>query len=194
MCEVLVMARNLRRIGLATVLTTALVVAVQAYLPGHLSNTNDGIIGVPTTSTALAAETKLAPDFTLKSTTGEKIRLTDVVKSHKATVLNLFATWCPPCQMETPEFVDFWEEYSAKGVELLSVSLGESRATVLEFVKEYKMSNPVLLDTDGTVGRLYKASAIPVTLILDGKGKIVKTFIGMTSGKALRDVVNKLIN
>ena len=134
-----------------------------------------------------------APDFTLKNLKGETVQLAKVYKKNKATLVYFWATWCPPCRMEIPEFVSFYKEYREKGVELLAVNLRETKDKVNSLKRAVGMNFPILLDTNGKAGNLYKVNAIPATFIIDSKGIIVDVIIGATSKTALKAKIKKLI-
>lgn len=145
------------------------------------------------TARAEAADSSLVTDFRLGSHTGGAVQFMDVVKGNKVTVLNFFATWCPPCNAETPDFVDFYKAYSTKGVEVVAVDIQEGRAKVGQFIDKYKLTYPVLLDVKGKVAEAYGVYSIPTTLVVDRKGRILKSFMGMTTRAKLVAAVRRAL-
>ncbi len=139
-----------------------------------------------------SAATKAA-DFTLRDIHGDTIVFSRILRTHRMTLLNFWATWCPPCRREIPELVSFYEEYRGKGVEIVAVDLQEDRASVKAFAEAQKMRFSVLIDTDGTIGAKYGIYAIPTTYILDGQGRIKKKIEGATTAEKLRKTVNQLL-
>jgi peroxiredoxin len=123
-----------------------------------------------------------APNFALNTLTGEEIELTDL--RGNTVVLNIWATWCPPCQAEMPEMVKFYEEHSEQDIEILAINMTNSEKNIENvetFNKEYELNFPVLLDQQGEIASVYKAFTIPTTYIIDENGIIVGKIAGPMS-------------
>jgi len=118
---------------------------------------------------------KPAPDFTLKTLDGKKISLSDL--KGKVVLVNFWATWCPPCREEMPLFERVYRKYKDKGFEILAISTDSSVDPIKKFVKEFKVSFPVLLD-DGKVSNLYSIQGLPTSFLIDREGKVVKVRLG----------------
>lgn len=125
-----------------------------------------------------------APDFTLQSLSGKKVSLSDY--RGKPVLLNFWATWCEPCRGEMPFLQEVAEdtEWTAQGLVILAVNLGESAAAVGDFVDRYGLTFTVLLDTTDKVGMQYNARYIPTTYFIDKDGIIRSAKIGAFSGKS----------
>ncbi|MBA7581030.1 Thiol-disulfide oxidoreductase ResA [subsurface metagenome] len=93
-------------------------------------------------------------------------------------LLNFWATWCGPCRFEMPSMEKLYQRLNAKGLEILAVNLQEDRSSVEQFVDEYGLSFPVLLDTTGRIGATYGARSIPTTYIVDREGFVIAGTIG----------------
>ena len=114
----------------------------------------------------------LAPRFTLRNLKGNLERLDDHLG--KVIIVNFWATWCTPCVKEMPSFENLYRRFRSKGLTILAVSLDKSSSSkVQEFADKYKLSFPVLLDTDGVAEKLYPSFTIPFTYVVDKKGRIV---------------------
>lgn len=114
----------------------------------------------------------LTPRFTLRNLRGNLEGLDD--HSGKVIVVNFWATWCVPCIKEMPSFETLYRRYRSKGLTLLAVSLDkEGSSKVQEFVGKYKLSFPVLLDTEGIAEKLYPSFTIPFTYVIDKRGRVV---------------------
>jgi peroxiredoxin len=111
-----------------------------------------------------------APDFTLTDIYGREYRLADF--KGKLVVLNIWATWCPPCQSEIPDIIEFARDH-AGDVAVLSISVDEPGTDVAAFAEEYGINYPVLLD-DGEVADSYMVAkpGIPQTYFVDDKGVV----------------------
>lgn len=137
------------------------------------------------------AEVSKAPGFELRDLDGKIVKLSDY--SGKVVIVNFWATWCPPCRAELPEFVRFYNENKKKGVEIIGIALSSRKADVDAMVKEYGMSYPVCL-SDGKAEAAYGGiRAIPTTFIIDRKGNISTSRKGMMGYKDLEEAVKKLL-
>lgn len=116
-----------------------------------------------------------APDFTLKTLEGKEIRLSSL--KGKVVLINFWATWCPPCREEMPLFERVYKKYRDKGFEILAISTDSSQEQVRKFIRDFKVSFPVLMD-DGNVSNLYMIQGLPTSFLLDREGKIVKVKLG----------------
>ncbi len=135
----------------------------------------------------------IAPNFTLQDISGKSVELNQVLKQKKVTLVNFWATWCPPCRAEIPELISFYKKYKAKGVELLAVNLQENASDVRTFARNNGMDFPVLLDGSGRVGQLYQVMAIPTTFFLNSSGKIVSKIEGSTNMATLEAKVRAIL-
>jgi peroxiredoxin len=131
-----------------------------------------------------------APDFTLQSTNGETVSLSDFRGT--PLVLNFWATWCPPCRAEIPFFQSASQKYNGQ-VAILGVNDGERPDTVLDFVGDYGMTYPVLLDTGSAVSVRYRVTALPTTVFINADGVIAELFPGIINEAVLEDRIESLI-
>lgn len=124
-----------------------------------------------------------AYDFTLESLNGDAISLSDFEGS--VVLVNFWATWCPPCQAEIPDFEEAYREREADGFVILGVNVEEPASEVLPFVTDMGITYPVLLDRDGTVRRAYRALGLPTSLLVDREGVIRFRQEGIVSASEL---------
>jgi peroxiredoxin len=118
-----------------------------------------------------------APNFTLPGIDGKMVSLSDY--EGKVVFLNIWATWCPPCKEEMPSMEKLYQKLKGEDFEILAVSIDVLGAqAVAPFMKEHKLSFPALLDPGGTVQRLYGATGIPESFIIDKNGVLVSKVIG----------------
>jgi DsbE subfamily thiol:disulfide oxidoreductase len=118
----------------------------------------------------------VAPDFTLPNPDGRKIALKDF--RGKVVFLNFWATWCESCRDEMPSMERLYREFKGKGLEIVAVNIKEKRQDALAFVRELKLSYPVLMDPEGEVGLLYGAFGLPATYLIDRKGVVLARMWG----------------
>ncbi len=119
----------------------------------------------------------MAPDFTLRNLKNNRVKLTDY--RGQVVVLNFWATWCAPCRVEMPAFETLYKRYRSEGLVVLAVSLDKTALEkVPQFVEERHLTYDVLMDTEGTVERLYPSFTIPFTYVIDRTGRIVSRVDG----------------
>jgi peroxiredoxin len=132
-----------------------------------------------------------APDFKLRDLKGKEVSLADY--EGKVLFMNFWATWCGPCRAEIPDFIEVYDEYKDKGLEILGVSVDEiSPDKVLRFVKTYEMNYPVVMFTDDLINNYRPGRAVPTTIIIDKKGRIRHKQIGMMSKEMLISLFNEV--
>lgn len=131
-------------------------------------------------------------DFTLYDLDKNKVSMHDY--AGKIVVLNFWATWCPPCKAEIPDFVTAWNTYKSKNVQFFGISDDDVNA-LADFAKQYKINYPTLID--GSSDRIMQSwgiDAIPHTFILDGSGEIIFDQLGMMSGDQLINAIEDALN
>ena len=122
-------------------------------------------------------------DFTLMDLDGNEISLSDF--NGKVLILNFWATWCPPCREEIPDFVEVYNEYESKDVQFIGVS-NEDISTLRSFVEDYNINYPILID-NANVASKWGINAIPTTFMLDRDGKVIFKNIGMMTREQLEN-------
>jgi peroxiredoxin len=113
---------------------------------------------------------QVAPDFALKSATGENLRLSEY--RGDVVMINFWATWCGPCRQEMPLLDELFGRYQRVGFRLLGVNIDDDSRRAMEMVKELDVAFPVLFDEKKEVSRLYQVEAMPITLLLDREGTV----------------------
>jgi cytochrome c biogenesis protein CcmG/thiol:disulfide interchange protein DsbE len=133
-----------------------------------------------------------APNFSLKDGNGKTIELKKL--QGKVVVVNFWATWCPPCKAEIPGFLEVYQQYKSKGLEIVGISLDQSGWDVVKpFVAKAKITYPVVVG-DGTLANAYDGiEAIPTTFIVDKKGNIIKKHVGYMSKDDLKKLIAGLL-
>lgn len=127
----------------------------------------------------------IAPDFELISLEEEKFRLSDL--KGNVVIVNVWASWCKPCQYEMPAMQNVYEDYSNKGLYLLAVNntAQDNISDVTTFVNSNNLTFPILLDQTGEVSNLYQVQALPSTYFIDQNGIIQDIIIGGPMSEAL---------
>jgi len=133
-----------------------------------------------------------APEFALKDSQGQDVKLSDY--RGRVVLLNFWATWCGPCQVEIPWFVEFENKYQAAGFTVLGVSMDEEGWKVVRpFLAAKQVNYPVVLG-DEKVNQLYGGiESLPTTLVLDREGRIVFIHSGLVARDEYRKEIEQLI-
>lgn len=135
-------------------------------------------------------DSAVAPNFTLTDLKGTRISLSDY--EGKVLFLNYWATWCPPCRAEIPDFIEVYNEYKDKGLEILGVSVDQISADkVSDFVRKNKMNYPVAIATEELFQDYQPPRAIPTTLVIDGDGRIQYKKVGLMSKQEVINLFEK---
>ena len=137
---------------------------------------------------------KEAPDFELQNVaTGKTVKLSDY--RGKAVLLNFWATWCPPCKVEIPWFVDLQKQYADDGLVVLGVAMDDaSQQEIAKFAKDMNINYPILLGTD-KVGDAYGGvEGLPTSFYIGRDGKVVDRVAGLRSYGDTKEKVQAALN
>jgi peroxiredoxin len=135
---------------------------------------------------------KPAPDFTLKDADGKAVKLSDY--KGKVVLLNFWATWCGPCKIEIPWFMDFEQAYKDKNFAVLGVSLDEDGwDAVKPYIQQKKINYRVMIGTE-QIAQLYgEVDSLPTTFMIDREGRVAAVHIGLVSkSDYLHDILDLL--
>lgn len=121
-----------------------------------------------------------APDFALKSATGDNLRLSEY--RGEVVMINFWATWCGPCRQEMPHLEELYNRYQRVGFNLLGVNIDDDSRRAMQMVEELGVTFPVLFDEKKEVSKLYSVEAMPVTLLLDRSGTVRHIHLGYQPG------------
>jgi peroxiredoxin len=127
----------------------------------------------------------LAPDFELKTDAGETVKLSEL--RGQAVLVNLWATWCPPCREEMQIIEKVYQEYNDEGFTVLAVNMTyqDDPLAVMPFVNEQKLTFPILLDEAGGVANAYQLHSLPSSFFVRRDGIINEVVIGGPMSEAL---------
>lgn len=129
-----------------------------------------GALVLLATSVSAGLAQSPAPDFTLKSSSGENLRLSEL--RGEVVMINFWASWCGPCRQEMPILSELYDKYKAMGFTVLGVNVEENSSAAKQLLQEVPVSFPVLFDNDSTVSRQYDVVAMPSTVLVDRDGKV----------------------
>jgi len=135
---------------------------------------------------------KQAPSFVRKDLSGHRVDLS--AYRGKVVVLNFWATWCAPCQLEMPRFASWQKQYGPHGLQILGVSMDDDAAAARKACGKLQVNYPVVMG-DERLGTLYGGIlGLPVTYLIDRHGRIRAKFKGETDLKVMENRIKELLD
>jgi len=133
-----------------------------------------------------------APDFTLKDATGKAVKLSDY--RGKVVLLNFWATWCGPCKIEIPWFMEFEQKHKDQGFAVLGVSMDDDGwDAVKPYLERQRINYRVLMGTP-EIGELYGGvESLPTSFLIDREGRIARVHIGLVGKREYQDDIDRLL-
>ncbi|MBQ3889683.1 MAG: TlpA family protein disulfide reductase [Clostridia bacterium] len=147
----------------------------------------------PVSGAHSAPSVKTTADFTVTDVSGREVKLSD--NFGKPVVVNFWATWCPPCRNELPDFNALAAEYGDRVVFLMVNCTDQESgvAAVNKFISDEGYTFPLYYDGNGSASRTYGVTGIPTTLFIAPDGTLADTQVGMLTGSALRSGIENLL-
>jgi peroxiredoxin len=159
--------KSFKTLALAIVTTGAILYSCSGSQPAHTKQVAQE-----------SSDAKAAPDFKLKDSSGATVQLSDY--RGKVVLLNFWATWCGPCKMEIPWFVQFEQQYKNKGFAVVGVSMDDDGWNAVKpYIAEKKVNYRVVLGTDSVASLYGGIDALPTTFVIDREGRIQATHVGL---------------
>ncbi len=135
---------------------------------------------------------KLAPDFELQSLDGKTVKLSDF--RGKAVLLNFWATWCEPCKIEMPWFVDLQNKYGPQGLQVLGVAMDDaSPKDIAEFAHKLGVNYPIVIGKEKVGDDYGGVQYLPSTFYVGRDGKVVNRVFGLVSRSEIEDNIQKAL-
>ena len=168
------------------ILIVAMVVSLMLVFGFNLSRR------APKTSGDVQFKNGEAPDFALQSVDGSTVRLSDY--RGKAVVLNFWATWCAPCKIEMPWFVELQKQYGQDGLQFVGVAMDDaSPKDIAQFAKDLGVNYPILVGKEA-VGDAYGGIPfMPETFFIARDGKLVDKILGLKGRGEIEDNIKKIL-
>jgi peroxiredoxin len=165
----------------------AFVVALMLYVGYHRARRSGPAFAPHLT------QSSLAPDFSLESLDGKTMRLSDY--RGKAVLLNFWATWCGPCKIEMPWFVELQNQYAAQGFQIVGVAMDDaSKEDISKFAKDMGVNYPILIGKESVGDQYGGVPALPESFLIGRDGKIVDKMIGLHGKAEIEDGIKKALD
>lgn len=169
-------------IVVAVVISVMLVFGIQKTRHSTLQQGNAGKL-----------QGQLAPDFALASLQGQTLKLSDY--RGKAVLLNFWATWCEPCKIEMPWFVDLQKKYGPEGLQVLGVAMDEtSPKDIAEFAQKMGVNYPIVIGKEAVGDQYGGIPYLPSTFYVSRDGKIVDRVFGLVSRSEIESNIQKALS
>src|SRR5882762_6070420 len=165
----------------------AFVVALMLYVGLHMARRSGRL------STPRITQSTVAPDFSLESLDGKNMRLSDL--RGKAVLLNFWATWCGPCKIEMPWFVDLQNQYGSQGLQIVGVAMDDaSKEDIAKFAKDMGVNYPILIGKEAVGDAYGGVPAMPESFFIGRDGKVVDKILGLKGKGEIEDAIKKALN
>jgi thiol-disulfide isomerase/thioredoxin len=165
----------------------ALVVALMLYFGFHTARRPRAA------SLTRIDQSKPAPDFSLESLDGKSMKLSDF--RGKAVLLNFWATWCSPCKIEMPWFVELQKQYGTQGLQVVGVAMDDaSKEDIAKFAKDMGVNYPILIGKESVGDQYGGVPALPETFFIGRDGKFVDKIIGLKGKGDIEEAIKKTLN
>jgi cytochrome c biogenesis protein CcmG/thiol:disulfide interchange protein DsbE len=169
-------------------LLAAIVVGVLALLGLLLWGMQRG----PSTTVGTAATiNRPAPDFTVTTLDGQQLRMSDL--RGKTVVLNIWASWCKPCEEEAGELNRAYMEYQGRNVAFVGIAFNDDTDPMRAFVNKHSVPYPVALDPEGKISIDLGITGVPETYIVNPDGQMTQKWIGPITAKQLTTLLAPLV-
>lgn len=163
----------------------AFVVALMLYVGYHHARRSGG--------TSRLTPSSPAPDFSLESLDGKTTHLSDF--RGKAVLLNFWATWCGPCKIEMPWFVDFQKQYGSQGLQIVGVAMDDaSKQDIAKFANDLGVNYPILIGKEAVGDQYGGIPGLPETFLIARDGKIIDKIIGLRGKAEIEDAIKEALS
>jgi thiol-disulfide isomerase/thioredoxin len=185
--------RSFGSIGAAAALLALLLLLSRTNIPTGTATPSDLYIVDPN-----AAGIEVGATFTIPATQpaaggGVFADQQAALPAPRLVIVDLFATWCPPCQQETPVLRSLAATYRDRGLQVIGISVGELSSTVAAYAQRYQLGYLLLVDVNSELFRAAGAGGIPTKLILDGSGRVLRVVTGPLTREAAVTLVEELL-
>jgi len=174
----------------AAIVAVIIVVGLMLAFGVHMARKNKG------GSTVSQLKGQVAPDFTLQTLDGKTTKLSDF--RGKAVLLNFWATWCEPCKIEMPWFVELQQQYGPQGLQIVGVAMDDADPKdIAKFAQDMHVDYPILIGKDAEREKIADAYGgvqfLPETLYLDRDGHVLDKMFGLKGRGEIEDNVKKAL-
>jgi cytochrome c biogenesis protein CcmG/thiol:disulfide interchange protein DsbE len=132
-----------------------------------------------------------APDFTLQLFDGGQVSLSEL--RGQVVVVNIWASWCPPCRDEAPVLESAWRRYRDRGVTFIGVDYMDTEPAALAFIEEFGVTYPNGPDLGSRIADAYQVQGVPETFFITRQGEIAEVFVGPLNEARMTAILERLL-
>ena len=155
------------------------------------SGGNPGGFGVNSKFGEREVEQRFAPEFVEVGLDGDVVSLPGL--RGKVVMLDFWSSWCPPCRREAPGIAQVYREYEGMDVEFIGVAIWDDRGDVADYIQEYDLPYPNVLDERGRIAINYGVTGLPEKFFVSAQGRLVRKYVGPIQPDTLRDTLDGLL-
>lgn len=190
------MKQKIRYVVLAVVILIIIIAIIMIQNPfkSKTEFVQGEVLGVKKTPETGIEINSLAPNFILRDIDGKLVKLSDF-RGKKIVVINFWASWCPFCLEEMPDFEEVAQKYK-DDVVILGINRGEKREIALDYAKNQlpvEITFPILLDSNEDVSNVYILRGMPVTYFIDKNGVITNRYFGKITKEIMEQEIEKVL-
>jgi peroxiredoxin len=185
--------RSIGAIGAAAGLLALALVLSRTNIPSGATTPSDQYIVDPNAVGIEVGATFMIPAEQPVAGGGVFAAAQGALPTPRIVLVDLFATWCPPCQQETPVLRELAATYADRGLQVIGISVGELPATVAAYAERYQLGYLLLVDASSQLFRAAGARGIPTKLILDAEGRVLRVVTGPLTRASAAALVEELL-
>lgn len=177
------------------IVAAVLIVLLALAALGYHWLQNRGATQQSSSSGFSAVSKVLAPDFTVQDANGKSVSFSDY--KGKPVVLNFWASWCPPCKSEMPDYQTMYQKYSEKGVVFMMIDMTdgerETVTTAKKFLADNKYTFPAYFDVDSIAANTFAITSIPRSVFIGRDGRIIRGYTGTLSAAEMEQSLQEIL-
>ena len=185
--------RSIGGIGLAAALLALLLLLSRTNIPAGTARPSDLYVVDPDATGIEVGATFTIPRAQPVAGGGVFADAQTTLPAPRLVIVDLFATWCPPCQQETPVLRSLAATYRDRGLQILGISVGELPSTVSAYAERYQLGYLLLIDVNSELFRAAGASGIPTKLVLDATGRVLRVITGPLTREVAAALAEELL-
>jgi thiol-disulfide isomerase/thioredoxin len=174
-----------------SILPAAAIIAAALLWPGCGSGDNGKTSNASSAAGAVKTASNTSERFVLDDVFNRKRKWSDFLG--KPFAINFWATWCPPCRMEMPALKTLYQEYKPKGLEIIGISVDDTRDPVMPFIQQMKIPWVILYGNQKVAEEFKMGRGIPVTIFFDASGKEIGRVTGAQPESVFRSYFDKMV-
>lgn len=182
--------RTRRRLVVLSLVPIIAVAALLIWATGR-SDSRPGGLFTNGSGGEVEVDSALAPDFSVTTFDGETITLSGL--RGKVVMVDFWASWCPPCRLESPDLITAYRSFQGRDVEFVGIDVWDRESAGRSFVAKEGLPYPNALDTNSFITIDYGVTGIPEKFFIDPEGRVVRKYVGPIRAEELTRIINEIL-